>query len=111
MRRGLRTLAKLAALAAVVFALTTLGGWDAFLDASGISEVAAKADEPEIYRALDSQCSQVARSYPNDVVGCRAPAAYMEDLRMACLNAGVLPADHFLVVTSGTSQIAPMGCR
>lgn len=111
MRRGFRALAGLAALAAVVYALTTLGGWDAFLDASGISEVAAKADGREAYRALDSQCSQITESFPDDVVGCRTPAEFMQDLRMACANAGVVPADHFVVATPGSTEIAPIGCR
>lgn len=73
--------------------------------------MAGKANDREAYRALDSQCSQIAQSYPDDVVGCRTPAEFMQDLRMACANAGVVPADHFVVATPGTTQITPMGCH
>jgi hypothetical protein len=107
LRRALRALAVLGALAAAAVALTTLGGWAAFLDATGISEV---TQSRELYRALDSQCSQIEASYPDDTVSCGTEVQFAQDLKMACADLGHVPVDHFVIATYGTAQISPMTC-
>jgi hypothetical protein len=102
---ALRWVVWLAAIAAAVVGLTTLGGWNAFLDVTGISQ-AANGDG--IYRALDSQCGRITQAYADDVVTCQTQLEFERDLGMACADVGSLPADHFLVATG--TRIAAMAC-
>jgi hypothetical protein len=103
---ALRAVAWLAVVAAAVVGLTTFGGWNAFLDVTGISQ-AANGDG--IYRAMDTQCGQIGQAYPDDVVICQTQLEFERDLGMACADIGSLPADHFLVATG--RQIAAMACE
>ncbi|MFI5121325.1 MAG: hypothetical protein ACHQJ5_00375 [Vicinamibacteria bacterium] len=109
MRRSpLKTVLWLVAIGAAVLGLTVFGGWSAFMDASGISEV---TNNPQVYRALDSQCGQIEQAYPDDTVGCATAVEFQQDLRMACADVGSVAVDHFVVTRPGTTQIVPMTCR
>jgi hypothetical protein len=107
-QRAFHWLLAAAVAAAAVYGLTTLGGWQRFKDASGISEAA----EPhqEIYRALDSQCELVKAARPDDIIDCVAQLHFTETLRLACANSSDIAADHYLVARPGTSQVVAMSC-
>jgi hypothetical protein len=103
----LKVVGGIAAVAAVVVALTVFDGWDTFLDVTGLREFGPK----EVYRAIDSQCDTMEARFPDDVVSCQPVPDFVRDLRRACAGEGPLPADHFLVGQPGSTRVLRGPCE
>lgn len=108
----LKVVGALGAIGAAAFALTSLDGWDEFLDITGLREF-----EPKPVRLVpDSQCDQIESARGADVVvSCIEDRRWAEEVRAACAGKRG-PSDvqrertDFLLGVPGTTKITAPRC-